>query len=60
MAVRNLEKMTSIDAQLRLLAPKKVSEDDHLIEYDALLCDKFLDILQDLHGDQLRETVMVF
>ncbi|KAL6141200.1 hypothetical protein ACLB2K_059490 [Fragaria x ananassa] len=57
MASRNLEKMASIDAQLRLLAPGKVSEDDKLIEYDALLLDRFLDILQDLHGEDLRETV---
>ncbi|KAM7497992.1 hypothetical protein LguiA_022406 [Lonicera macranthoides] len=54
---RNLEKMSSIDAQLRLLAPRKVSEDDKLVEYDALLLDRFLDILQDLHGEQIRETV---
>ncbi|GER47635.1 phosphoenolpyruvate carboxylase [Striga asiatica] len=57
MAARNLEKMASIDAQLRLLVPGKVSEDDKLIEYDALLLDRFLDILQDLHGEDLRETV---
>ncbi|KAK9951451.1 hypothetical protein M0R45_006892 [Rubus argutus] len=37
MEARKLEKMASIDAQLRLLAPGKVSEDDKLIEYDALL-----------------------
>ena len=60
MAFRNIEKMASIDAQLRLLAPKKVSEDDKLVEYDALLLDRFLDILQDLHGENLRETVMDF
>ncbi|XP_031106765.1 phosphoenolpyruvate carboxylase, housekeeping isozyme-like [Ipomoea triloba] len=54
---RNLEKMASIDAQLRLLAPAKVSEDDKLVEYDALLLDRFLDILQDLHGEDIRETV---
>ncbi|XP_019194133.1 PREDICTED: phosphoenolpyruvate carboxylase-like [Ipomoea nil] len=54
---RNLEKMASIDAQLRLLAPAKVSEDDKLVEYDALLLDRFLDILQDLHGEGIRETV---
>ncbi|CAI0449094.1 unnamed protein product [Linum tenue] len=54
---RNLEKATSIDAQLRLLAPRKVSEDDKLVEYDALLLDRFLDILQDLHGEDIRETV---
>lgn len=54
---RNIEKMASIDAQLRLLVPAKVSEDDKLIEYDALLLDRFLDILQDLHGEDLRETV---
>ncbi|KAL2328058.1 hypothetical protein Fmac_021485 [Flemingia macrophylla] len=57
MATRNLEKMASIDAQLRLLAPSKVSDDDKLVEYDALLLDRFLDILQDLHGDDIRETV---
>uniref|UniRef100_A0A2N9J540 phosphoenolpyruvate carboxylase n=1 Tax=Fagus sylvatica TaxID=28930 RepID=A0A2N9J540_FAGSY len=57
MAARNLEKLASIDAQLRLLAPKKVSEDDKLVEYDALLLDRFLDILHDLHGENLRETV---
>ncbi|KAL8129799.1 hypothetical protein V2J09_018954 [Rumex salicifolius] len=53
---RNLEKMASIDAQLRLLVPAKLSDDDKLVEYDALLLDRFLDILQDLHGDDLRET----
>ncbi|KAJ1259473.1 hypothetical protein BS78_10G158400 [Paspalum vaginatum] len=47
----------SIDAQLRALAPGKVSEDDKLVEYDALLVDRFLDILQDLHGPSLREFV---
>lgn len=52
-----LEKHASIDAQLRLLAPGKVSEDDKLVEYDALLLDRFLDILQELHGEDLRETV---
>lgn len=53
-----LEKTASIDAQLRLLAPGKVSEDDKLVEYDALLLDRFLDILQDLHGEDLREMVI--
>jgi phosphoenolpyruvate carboxylase len=52
-----LEKLASIDAHLRLLAPKKVSEDDKLVEYDALLLDRFLDILQALHGEDLKETV---
>ena len=60
MSSRNLEKMASIDAQLRLLAPAKVSEDDKLVEYDALLLDRFLDILQDLHGEDIRETVTYF
>ncbi|XP_022010548.1 phosphoenolpyruvate carboxylase-like [Helianthus annuus] len=45
MATRNLEKLASIEAQLRLLVPGKVQEDDKLIEYEALLLDKFLDIL---------------
>lgn len=57
MGSRNLEKMASIDAQLRLLAPGKVSDDDKLVEYDALLLDRFLDILQDLHGEDIRQTV---
>lgn len=57
---KKLEKMASIDAQLRLLAPGKVSEDDKLVEYDALLLDRFLDILQDLHGEEIRETVSSF
>ena len=60
MGTRNLEKMASIDAQLRLLAPGKVSEDDKFVEYDALLLDRFLDILQDLHGEEIRETVINF
>ncbi|KAL0443834.1 UNVERIFIED_CONTAM: Phosphoenolpyruvate carboxylase 1 [Sesamum latifolium] len=55
---RKIEKMASIDAQLRLLAPGKVSEDDKLVEYDALLLDRFLDILQDLHGEEIRETTV--
>ena len=58
MATAKLEKVTSIDAQLRLLAPKKVSEDDKLVEYDALLLDRFLDILESLHGSEIRETVL--
>nr|BAC19851.1 phosphoenolpyruvate carboxylase [Eleocharis vivipara] len=57
MATKNVEKLASIDAHLRLLAPKKVSEDDKLVEYDALLLDRFLDILQALHGEDLKETV---
>ncbi|KAI4388258.1 hypothetical protein MLD38_000602 [Melastoma candidum] len=52
-----VEKLASIDAQLRQLAPAKVSEDDKLVEYDALLLDRFLDILQDLHGEDLKEMV---
>ena len=48
-----VERLSSIDAQLRMLVPGKVSEDDKLIEYDALL----LDILQDLQGDDLKEIV---
>lgn len=57
---KKVEKLHSIDAQLRLIAPAKVSEDDKLIEYDALLLDKFLDILQNLHGEDVRETVCMF
>ena len=57
MANRKNKKSASINAQSRLLVLGKVSEDDKLIEYDALLLDKFLDILQDLHGEDLKETV---
>nr|AIR93775.1 phosphoenolpyruvate carboxylase [Kalanchoe fedtschenkoi] len=57
MGSRNVVKMASIDAQLRQLVPNKVSEDDKLVEYDTLLLDRFLDILQDLHGEELREMV---
>lgn len=52
-----LQKMASIDAQMRLLVPKRVSEDDKLIEYDALLLDRFLDVLEDLHGKELKDKV---
>ncbi|CAN7074894.1 unnamed protein product [Brassica oleracea var. botrytis] len=31
-----------------------MSEDDKLVEYDALLLDPFLDILHDLHGEDLQ------
>jgi hypothetical protein len=51
------EKHHSIDTQLHQLVPGKVSEDDKLIEYDALLIDHFLNILQDLHRPSLREFV---
>lgn len=54
-----LERHLSIDAQLRLLVPGKVSDDDKLVEYDALLVDRFLDILQDSHGHKLRELVSI-
>ncbi|GJN38579.1 hypothetical protein PR202_gb27634 [Eleusine coracana subsp. coracana] len=56
-AMASATKHHSIDAQLRLLAPGKVSEDDKLVEYDALLIDRFLDILESLHGADLREFV---
>jgi phosphoenolpyruvate carboxylase len=57
MARNAVDKATSIDAQLRMLAPKKLSDDDKLVEYDALLLDRFLDILQDLQGPDIRERV---
>lgn len=57
MSRNSVEKLASIDAQLRLLVPGKVSEDDKLVEYDALLLDRFLDVLQYLHGDEIKETV---
>lgn len=52
-----LPKMASMDEQMRKLVPAKVSDDDKLIEYDALLLDRFLDILQDLHGEETREKI---
>jgi phosphoenolpyruvate carboxylase len=52
-----LQKMASIDAQMRLLVPKRVSEDDKLIEYDALLLDRFLDVLEELHGSEIKDKV---
>jgi phosphoenolpyruvate carboxylase len=58
MARNAVDKATSIDAQLRMLAPKKLSDDDKLVEYDALLLDRFLDILQDLQGTDIRERVI--
>ena len=60
MATAKLEKLASIDAQLRLSAPRKVYEDDKLVERDALLLDRSLDILQSLHGEDIREMVYVF
>lgn len=59
-AMAFLQKIASIDAQMRLLVPKRVSDDDKLIEYDALLLDRFLDIVEDLHGKELKETVHQF
>ncbi|KAJ3686333.1 hypothetical protein LUZ61_015497 [Rhynchospora tenuis] len=53
----SLERHQSIDAQLRQLVPGKVSDDDKLVEYDALLVDQFLEILQFSHGDKLRDLV---
>jgi hypothetical protein len=51
--------MASFDAQMRLLVLRKVSEDDKLVEYDALLLDRFLDILQDVNGPEIKETISV-
>ncbi|CAK9253963.1 unnamed protein product [Sphagnum jensenii] len=48
-----LRKMPSFDAQMRLLVPRKLSEDHKLVEYDALLLDRFLDILR---VTELEET----
>lgn len=45
MVPNNLEKMASINGHMRFLVPGKVFEDNKLIEYDALLLDRFLDIL---------------
>lgn len=56
---QSLQKMPSMDEHMRKLVPRKVSDDDHLIEYDALLLDRFMDILQDLHGDDMRDKVQL-
>ena len=56
--VGKVERLSSIDAQLRQLVPAKLSEDDKLIEYDALLLDRFLDVLHGLHGDDLKDLVI--
>lgn len=55
-----MQKMASINAQMRLLLPKKVSDDDQLVEYDSILLDRFLNVLQDLHGSDVKETVHTF
>ncbi|XP_074287896.1 LEAF RUST 10 DISEASE-RESISTANCE LOCUS RECEPTOR-LIKE PROTEIN KINASE-like 2.4 [Silene latifolia] len=47
--VLKFERLTSID----------VYEDDKLVEYDALLLDRFLDILKSLHGEDIRETILI-
>jgi len=52
-----LQKNWSIDAQMRLLVPKKVSEDDKLVDYGGFLLDRFLKVLENLHGKDLKETV---
>jgi len=52
-----MQKMASINAQMRLLMPKAISEDDQLVEYDTILLDRFLNVLQDLHGPDIKETV---
>eukprot|EP00249_Psilotum_nudum_P025002 c29345_g2_i1 orf=1-2079(-) len=52
-----LHRLRSFDEQMKELMPIKVSEDDKLIEYDALLLDRFLDILENLNGKDIRETV---
>lgn len=52
-----LQKNWSIDAQMRLLVPKKVSEDDKLVDYGVVLQDRFLKVLESLHGKELKETV---
>ncbi|MCO5605338.1 hypothetical protein L7F22_059520 [Adiantum nelumboides] len=51
--------MPSMDEHMHKLVPCKVIEDGHVIEYDALLLDRFMDILQDLHGDDMREKVQL-
>ncbi|TVU06050.1 hypothetical protein EJB05_49241, partial [Eragrostis curvula] len=48
---------SSFDAQMRMLVPRKVSEDNKLIEYAALLLHRFLHILQDLHGTDIKDMV---
>ena len=54
---QSIDRMASMDEQMRKLVPYKVSDDDKLIEYDLILLDRFLDILQDLHGEEIRDKV---
>ena len=54
---QSIERMASMGEQMRKLVPYKVSDDDKLIEYDLILLDRFLDILQDLHGEEIRDKV---
>lgn len=49
--------VTSMDEQIRKIVPGKVSEDDKLIEYDALLLDHFFQILHDLYDEETQERV---
>lgn len=55
-----LQKIKSIDASMRLLVPKKVSEDDMLVDYGAKLVDRSLAILENLHGKEMKDTVSFF
>lgn len=54
------ESSSSIDHQLRRLAPNKLSKDDRLVEWDAALFENFFQVVQSLHGFEIRETVCLF
>jgi phosphoenolpyruvate carboxylase len=58
-SVRAAAVAESVGAELRRLARDIVAgdDDDRLLNYETLLVDRFLDILQELHGSNFRRVV---
>jgi phosphoenolpyruvate carboxylase len=58
-SVRAAAVAESVGAELRRLARDRVASDgdDRLLNYETLLVDRFLDILQELHGSNFRRVV---
>lgn len=57
LGLKRLVPSKSMDEHMRQLVPEKVSEDDKLVEYDALLLDRFIEVLENLYGEDIKETV---
>ncbi|XP_051223627.1 phosphoenolpyruvate carboxylase 1 [Lolium perenne] len=57
-SVRAAAVAESVGAELRRLARDRVAgdDDDRLLNYETLLVDRFLDILQELHGSNFRRV----